>query len=260
MIVERIIVKEIKGYRNWLANQYGKDTYDIMFNKRWNKENTFRIYGPHVNIDASIIRGKFALTLPDIPIGDLVGVGYADGKNFYFDDPFWNVKFGKSCVFTNDAPAYELFVKGKRKDIHPTNTEKMLITQLAMKRVFESINIDVEFFTDADVYLLPSRDKFSCGFSRAMYIDESKKENNDDMVRYEGGWISYYIDHDLFQQILPPEEYNRDNSHDPNHAGIDGIENKYPTFDREKFIEKWIIEISNILGDNITKTVELVFE
>jgi len=253
-------MKNIDSWKELHSSGIQMDTVDIQIKREWTKENELRIWS-YGDVKAVVRRGKFSSVLPEVPIGSLITQGQIVNDVYVWDDPFWSYKFGKSCVLNNDAKPYQLFIKGDRNSIHPMNTEKMLISQLAMKRVFERLNIPVEFFTDADVYLLPSRDKFACGYSRVSYKDYEKRHlPNPDMIRYEVGWMTFYMDHDLFQEILPPEEYNRTNSHDPNHAGIDGIENKYPDFDREDFITKWIEEICKILEDSVTETVELTFK
>ena len=254
MIVEKILVNGVKAVETWITT--ANKMRDIMIYKQWDTENTLKIYS-FENVDAVIERGKDSLIKTDIEVGSLVDSVVIEDKVIYFDNPYWTLRFGKSCLFNNDAKPHQLFCTGKRENIHPKYTEGMLITQLAAKRVFIELNIPVEFFTDADVYLLPSRDKFACGWSRAMYKNDDKKQS--DMVRHEGGWFTYYADHDLFQRVLPTAEYNREDSHDPNHAGIDGIENKYPNFDREDFILKWTEEISKIIKDPITETKEISY-
>lgn len=247
MIVERVLLRGVKGALDWI---YGRN--NIITAEQWDEDNTFRIFN-FEDVDAVVERGKFSSVKPEIPIGDLVNNVLVEDKVLYFENPYWLTLFGKSCVFNNDAKPYQLFLKGG-EEIDYKNSENILITQLALRRVLTAMDIPIECFTDADVYLLPARDKFACGYSRM--IDRSKETK----YRLEGGWVSYYIDHDLFQVLLPPVEYDRLNSHDPDHAGIDGIENKYPNFDREDFIDKWITEICNIIGDTVTETRELIFE
>jgi hypothetical protein len=251
LILERITLNSIKKVQDYRINVHNKDIEKLLINKLWEGENTMRIFS-YENVDASVERGKFSLAKQEIPIGDLVGDGFIEGKVLYWDDPYWSHRFGRTCVFNNDAKPYELFLKGG-EEIDYKQTEFNIISKIAMRNVLNTMGIEIELFTDADVYLLPSRDKFACGFSRMANRKEAVK------LRYEGGWVTYYMDHVLFQQILPPEEYNRINSHDPNHAGIDGIENKYPLFNREEFITKWVEEICKIIGETLRETIEVIY-
>ena len=244
MIVEKLLLKGVNGVRDWI---YGRN--NIITDEQWDEENTLRIFY-FEDVDAVVERGKFSSVKPELPIGTLVNNVLIEDRVVYFENPYWLTKFGKSCVFNNDARPYQLFLKGG-EEIDYRNSENILITQLALRRVLATMDIPIELFTDADVYLLPSRDKFACGYSRMIGRRETVKR------RLEGGWISCYIDHDLFQELLPPVEYSRFDSHDPDHAGIDGIENKYPDFDREDFLTKWIAEICNIIGDTVTEIREV---
>jgi hypothetical protein len=252
MIIEKITVKGIQAHKKWFESQYRQDANDILVKGIWDKENTLRLYF-YEDIDAVVIRGKDSLAKPEIPIGTLTTDQYVDGKNVYFDDIYWSIIFGKTCVFTNDAPIYELFMKGG-KEIDYEQTEMNMVSKIAMKRILDSLDIPIELAPDADSFLLPSRDKFSCGFCRMTNRQEEVK------FRYEAGWISYYINHELFQDILTLSEYNRDDSKDPEHGGIDGIENKYPNFDREDFILKWAEEIGNMIKDPLTEIKEIIFD
>ena len=260
MIIEKIFVRNKEEYYKWFNSEQIKDTLDILTKNLWTKENTLRYYNYGDDIKAVVMRGKDSLAKEDISIGTLTDTDFEDDGIIYFDDIFLGEKFGKTCVFNNDAPIFQLFMKGKIKDIHPINTESNLISKVAMGRVLERMKIEFEFLPDADIILLPSRNKFSCGFSRFMYLDTTKRKPEDLGVRYEAGWITYYMNHELFQIILPPEEYNRELSKDPDHAGINGIENEHPDFDRELFLTEWYQEICNILGDSISESKETILE
>lgn len=245
MKVEKIIVKGVEAHRKWFNSVYYKDTLDILAEGKWDHPNRLRLWF-YEDIDAVVIRGKNAKTKPEIPIGSLLHSQHEDGKVIYFDDMYWSDKFGRSCVFTNDGPLIQLFMKGHSSRIDTINTEKNLVWKIALKNVLQRIGITIEFAKDADTYLLPSRNKFSCGFSRM------SKRTKEEVVRYEGGWITYRMDHDLFQRILPESEYLRINSRDPNHAGINGIENEFPEFDRKQFENEWFLEIAKIIEENPT--------
>lgn len=258
MIVEKLTFPTMNDVQKWFSSPELQETIDILTKSKWEGEAKLRLHFYGREVRGVVIRGSNSLAKTEHPIGSLVNEAYVENNIAYFDDVFWADKFGKTCVFTNDAPIYQLFMKGKKRDIHPAFTESNLISKIAMGRVLSTIGIDFEYLDDADIILLPSRDKFSCGYSRALYCDPKDRDNLDtQMVRYEGGWISYRIDHDLFQEILPEVEYNRDNCSDPNHGGIDGIENKYPTFDREEFYNRWFEEIAKYLGEDI-KNITIV--
>lgn len=255
MIIEKVVFRTIEEQQRWMTSSYRNDIIDLTINNRWEKENILRMY-EFRNGQISIERGKDAQTLKEIPVGSLINNGYVDGNRHYWDNPYWSELFGKTCIFNEDAPAFSLFLKSKKSIIHPLNTQLRPITQIAMRDVLKTMGIEIELYSDADVYLLPSRDKFACGYSRKFYA-ESRELKDPLILRYEGGWITFYMNHTLFQDILPEEEYTRENSKDPDHGGLDGIENKYPDFDRNVFLTSWYDEIARIIQEEITETREL---
>ena len=255
MIVEKLTFPNLSDIDKWFTCQEMQETVDILINGNYDGEAKLRLHYYGTGTRAVVIRGVDSLALPATRIGSLVDHAYYLSGVAYFDDIFWADKFGKTCVFNNDAPIYQLFMKDTIAKIHTVNTNYNLLSKVAMANVFNTMNVSIEFLSDADVILLPSRDKFACGFSRMIYPDPTKRTQTDQLIRYEGGWISYRIDHDLFQEILPEVEYNRDLSSDPDHGGIDGIENQFPLFNREQFYTAWFNEIAALIEDDPRVTI-----
>jgi len=245
MKVEKIIFRSVESHRKWFTSQQFQETFDILVKAKWDHPNRLRLWG-YEDIDAVVIRGKNAKTKPEVLVGSLLHSQHEDGKVIYYDDIYWTEKFGRSCVFTNNGPVIQLFMKGHSDRIDTKNTENNLVWKIAMRNVLNRMGIEIELDGDADTYLLPSRNKFSCGYSRM------SKRTEEEVVRYEAGWITYLMDHDLFQQILPESEYLRTDSRDPDHAGINGIKNEFPDFNREEFETQWFLEIATLIEENPT--------
>jgi glycosyltransferase involved in cell wall biosynthesis len=250
MKVQYVFMTDLNAWDNFRNSECYLDNIEFNINRQWNKGNKMVVFRYNKNeIDAVIRRGINSGIRTDIPVGNLLTTGIKEGKLYIWDDAFWSYRMGKSCMFTDDTPSYMCWLQGTRDKIHPINWENQLLTKISLRNVLKRLyDIDIELYSDADVLLLPSRSKFSCGFGRTLYLDEQTHDHRP-TARYEAGWISFIIDHDLFSSILPSWEYNRENSSDPNHAGINGVINEFPQVDRETVMNAWFMEIATMVEE-----------
>jgi len=226
------------------------------YSEKFTEDTVLTIHDISNSTFATAYRFNLSAALPERPIGSILGemidgVWWLDPPRIAYD------LSGETIVMTKDCFVAQLFMKRKDDSLFKTTDYHLLKT--ASVNALNSMGIPVVISHNDSILALPDGKnwKIGCGYVKGwmtkqeyLIIGEPAKSPSE-YYRREALVTTFYYDHDLFASILPEEELNRDKARDPDAGGITGIENNYPSFDRDLFIIKIIDEVEKILEPTI---------